>query len=108
MSGFIEKSDGVYPAAGLQFNPSTTTQDVDNNENNNNNDQSSSNAVLADLSAGDHGIGNGPEDGGGPSSLLPRTAKWRQIPQMSGEGIAVHRFCHVGAVYNGECGVVCV
>jgi len=75
---------------------------------NNNNDQSSSNTVLADLSAGDHGIGNGPEDGGGPSSLLPRTAKWRQIPQMSGEGIAVHRFCHVGAVYNGECGVVCV
>ena len=39
MSGFIEKSDGVYPAAGLQFNPSTTqAQDVDN-ENNNNNDQ---------------------------------------------------------------------
>ena len=38
MSGFIEKSDGVYPAAGLQFNPSTT-QHVDNNETNNNNDQ---------------------------------------------------------------------
>lgn len=51
----------------------------------------------------DGGGGDGPEDGGGPSSsLVPRTAKWRQIPQMSGEGTAVHRFCHVGAVHNGS------
>jgi len=62
-----------------------------------------SNNMVADLSAGDgNTIGNGPEDGGGPSSLLPRPARWRQIPQMNGEGIAVHRFCHVGAVYNGS------
>jgi len=47
--------------------------------------------------------GDGPEDGGGPSSsLVTRTAKWRQIPQISGEGTAVHRFCHVGAVHNGS------
>jgi hypothetical protein len=71
-------------------------------------DQSNRSNMVADLSAGDGGgtntnnIGNGPEDGGGPSSLLPRTARWRQIPQMNGEGIAVHRFCHVGAVYNGS------
>eukprot|EP00804_Cyclotella_cryptica_P008824 CCRYP_013052-RA/>CCRYP_013052-RA protein AED:0.12 eAED:0.12 QI:156/1/0.87/1/0.42/0.37/8/4112/838 len=29
-------------------------------------------------------------------------AKWRQIPPVGGGGIAVHRFCHVGAVYNGS------
>jgi hypothetical protein len=29
-------------------------------------------------------------------------AKWRQIPPAPGGGIAVHRFCHVGAVYNGS------
>ncbi len=48
--------------------------------------------------------GNGPEDGGGPSSLPQDgsvTAKWRQIPPVPGGGIAIHRFCHVGAVYNG-------
>jgi len=58
---------------------------------------SSSHMMVAEPPAGD-----GPEDGGGPSSLMPRMAKWRQIPQMSGEGIAVHRFCHVGAVHNGS------
>mmetsp|Transcript_12893 Transcript_12893/g.27176 ORF Transcript_12893/g.27176 Transcript_12893/m.27176 type:complete len:705 (+) Transcript_12893:65-2179(+) len=48
--------------------------------------------------------GNGPEDGGGPSSLPQDgsvAAKWRQIPPVPGGGIAIHRFCHVGAVYNG-------
>ena len=29
-------------------------------------------------------------------------AKWRQIPPVAGRGVAVHRFCHVGAVYNGS------
>ena len=48
--------------------------------------------------------GNGPEDGGGPSSMPPEivAAKWRQIPPVPGGGIAIHRFCHVGAVYNGS------
>ena len=49
--------------------------------------------------------GNGPEDGGGPSSMPQEgyvASKWRQIPPVPGGGIAVHRFCHVGAVYNGS------
>jgi N-acetylneuraminic acid mutarotase len=32
----------------------------------------------------------------------PALAKWRQIPPIAGGGIAVHRFCHVGAVHNGS------
>mmetsp|Transcript_8966 Transcript_8966/g.15580 ORF Transcript_8966/g.15580 Transcript_8966/m.15580 type:complete len:685 (-) Transcript_8966:243-2297(-) len=48
---------------------------------------------------------NGPEDGVGPSAVvrdaLPTSAKWRQIPVLSG-GVAVHRFCHVGAVHQGS------
>ena len=48
---------------------------------------------------------NGPEDGGGPSAVaqeaVATSAKWRQIPLVGG-GIAVHRFCHVGAVHKGS------
>ena len=50
--------------------------------------------------------GNGPEDGEGLSAastqetLTANSARWRQIPPVSG-GMAVHRFCHVGAVYKG-------
>ncbi|KAL7536201.1 hypothetical protein ACHAWF_005396 [Thalassiosira exigua] len=49
--------------------------------------------------------GNGPEDAGGPSAIAREgaaaSAKWRQVPLVSG-GVAVHRFCHVGAVYKGS------
>lgn len=54
--------------------------------------------------------GNGPEEGEGPTSstsastqdaLVNSSAKWRQIPPASG-GMAVHRFCHVGAIYKGN------
>lgn len=55
--------------------------------------------------------GNGPEEGEGPTSssasapsqdaLANSSAKWRQIPPVSG-GMAVHRFCHVGAIYKGN------
>lgn len=38
------------------------------------------------------------QDEGGETISI---AKWRQIPPVPGGGIAVHRFCHVGAVYNG-------
>mgnify|MGYP001070965917 CR=1 FL=1 len=53
--------------------------------------------------------GNGPEEGEGPTSstsastqdaLANSSARWRQIPPVSG-GMAVHRFCHVGAIYKG-------
>lgn len=44
---------------------------------------------------------NGPEEGEGPTApTQANSAKWRQIPSVSG-GMAVHRFCHVGAVYKG-------
>jgi hypothetical protein len=39
------------------------------------------------------------QDEGGETISI---AKWRQIPPVPGGGIAVHRFCHVGAVYNGS------
>jgi len=54
-----------------------------------------------------HRAQNGPEDGGGPSAVTQEavvamtSAKWRQIPLVSG-GVAVHRFCHVGAVHKGS------
>ena len=53
---------------------------------------------------------NGPEEmaGGGPAAvahahdnMMAASAKWRQIP-LQGGGNAVHRFCHVGAVYKGS------
>lgn len=49
--------------------------------------------------------GNGPEEGEGPTAptqdSMANSAKWRQIPPVNG-GIAVHRFCHVGAIYKGS------
>ncbi len=49
--------------------------------------------------------GNGPEEGEGPTApsqdSMANSAKWRQIPPVNG-GIAVHRFCHVGAIYKGK------
>ncbi len=52
---------------------------------------------------------NGPEEGEGPTAptqnSMANSAKWRQIPPVNG-GMAVHRFCHVGAIYKGK-GVVC-
>lgn len=42
---------------------------------------------------------NGQDDEGGEAITI---SKWRQIPPAAGGGIAVHRFCHVGAVYNGS------
>lgn len=49
---------------------------------------------------------NGPETGGGLSSSAPAhegaaPAAWRQVPPAGG-GVAVHRFCHVGAVHRGS------
>lgn len=48
--------------------------------------------------------GQGPEDGERPSALaqdqVACSARWRQIPIVSG-GMAVHRFCHVGAIHKG-------
>ena len=48
---------------------------------------------------------NGPEEGEGPTAptqdAFANPAKWRQISLVSG-GLAVHRFCHVGAIYKGE------
>jgi hypothetical protein len=48
--------------------------------------------------------GQGPEEGERPSALahdhVASSARWRQIPIVSG-GMAVHRFCHVGAIHKG-------
>lgn len=65
---------------------------------------------LADAPASDDDraprAGNGPEDGAGGASAVPRealgaSATWRQIPPAAG-GVAVHRFCHVGCVHGGS------